>query len=170
MSDVVKIAGWPLIEKAIALSALGRVWLLISAPITLVLMGRIFSPDQQGFYFTFSSLIGLQSFVELGFTIVVVNVASHEWASLELTKERDVAGDEAVIARLGSLARFALRWYAVAAALFVAGVGLAGQWFLSQRGETDLQWREPWWLLVVLTGVLLCTLPLTAILEGCGQL
>src|SRR5436190_1430041 len=110
MTDAARPIRPRFIEQAIALSALGRVWLLISSPVTLVLMGRIFSPDQQGFYFTFSSLIGLQSFVELGFTIVVVNVASHEWASLELTKERDVAGDGGVIARLGSLARFALRW------------------------------------------------------------
>lgn len=165
-----KLARWPFIEQAIALSALGRVWLLLSSPVTLVLMGRIFSPEEQGFYFTFSSLAALQSFVELGFAIVIINVASHEWAKLELTKQRDIAGDAAVIARLGSLARFALRWYAVAAALFAVVVGLAGQWFLSQRVETDLQWRGPWWLLVVLTGLLLCSLPLTAVLEGCGQL
>jgi O-antigen/teichoic acid export membrane protein len=166
----VKLARLPVIEQAIALSAVGRVWLLASSPITLVLMGRNFSPDEQGFYFTFSSLIALQSFFELGFTIAVINVASHEWASLRLTPGRDVAGDVAVIARLGSLARFAMLWYMAAAAIFVTIVGIAGQWFLSQRGEVDVPWIAPWWLLVGLTGALLCTLPLTAILEGCGQL
>ncbi len=165
-----KLARWPFIEPAIALSAIGRVWLLVSSPITLILLGRIFSPEEQGYYFTFSSLVALQSFVELGFAIVIVNNASHEWSMLRLTERRDVAGEPSVIARLGSIARFALRWYAAAAVLFSVAVGIGGQWFLAQRGAVETQWREPWWAVMILTGVLLCTLPLTALLEGCGQL
>ncbi len=127
------------------------------------------SPEVQGFYYTFSSLVALQSFVELGFYLVVINVASHEWASLQLGKDGRIEGDPRALARLISLGRLIFKWYAVASAVFVVGVSIAGYWFFSGMPSSGIEWRGPWLTLVVLSGALLWALPFISLLEGCGQ-
>jgi O-antigen/teichoic acid export membrane protein len=158
------------VDRAVAFSVLTRVWLLMTAPITLILIGRYFSPEVQGFYYTFSSLLALRSFVELGFFLVIISVASHEWASLELDESGHIVGDPKALARLISLGRLIFKWYAVASAIFVLGVSVIGYFFFfSQGGQANVNWLWPWLVLVVLTGLQLWALPFTSLLEGCNQ-
>ena len=50
--------------------------------------------ELQGYYYTFTSLIALQVFLELGFSIVVTQFASHEWANLNLDKNGYIVLEE----------------------------------------------------------------------------
>lgn len=70
------------VDRAIAYSLLARGWQFIAGPITLVLIARYFSPELQGYFYTFASLMGLQILFEMGLHSVVINTASHEWAQL----------------------------------------------------------------------------------------
>ncbi len=158
------------VDRAVFYALCLRIWQLFAGAVSVVLIGLLFSPELQGYYYTFASLMALQTFFELGLNIVVINVSSHEWAHLRLSARGRIEGDRAALSRLISLGRLLFCWYAAAAALFVVVVGTGGAYFLAQKYTAGLSWRAPWAVLVVLSGGLLWTLPFTAVLEGCGQI
>lgn len=146
-----------------------RCWVFVSGPVTVLLISARFTPALQGYYYTFASLLALQSFVDLAFSIVIIQFASHEWTHLGLDPDGSVTGDPAARARLASLGRLATRWYVAAGLVFIVGVGLGGHWFLAQKPEWTFPWRASWYALVAVTGGQLMLTPFTAVLEGCGQ-
>jgi O-antigen/teichoic acid export membrane protein len=157
------------IDRAVALSILARGWQILAAPLTLFLIARYMSPAMQGYYYTFSSLLALQSFVELGFSAVIVNITSHEWASLELDGAGRIRGSPDSLSRLISLGRLVFKWYAVASLIFVVGVGVAGTAFFAPASLGEVAWKAPWLSQVILAGLSLWLLPVTSLLEGCNQ-
>ena len=146
-----------------------RISQLVTGPVTLILIAQFFSPEVQGYYYTFMSLLALQSFVNLGLYIVIINVASHEWARLSLDDKGRIIGEPASLSRLTSLARFIFKWYSVASFVFISGVGIAGYLFLGQNDQPDIAWRFPWVVLVFFTGFQLVVMPFNSLLEGCNQ-
>ena len=82
MEHIVKLLRWFDVDRAIAYALLSKVWLLFAGPITLYLISLYLTPEMQGFYYTFLSLVALQVFIELGFYVVITQFASHEWAHL----------------------------------------------------------------------------------------
>ncbi|MDA1013292.1 MAG: hypothetical protein O3A00_02440 [Planctomycetota bacterium] len=156
------------IDRATFFSLLLRVWQLLAGAVTVYFIAEHFSPELQGFYYTFASLMALQTFFELGLNIVIVNVASHEWAKLSLDESGAIRGDDRARSRLISLGRLIAGWYAIAAMLFAIGVGIGGYVFLAQQAA-GIEWIGPWCAITVLSGGLLWLLPFNALLEGCGQ-
>ncbi len=157
------------VDRAVFFGVLSRLWQLLAGPITLLLIARHMTPASQGFYYTFASLLALQTFLELGFHLVITNFASHEWARLRLDEKGTIAGDHEALSRLVSLGRIAFRWYAVASAVFIVGVTFVGIRFFSDPPHPEIDWQAPWIALVAITGVVLWTLPFMSILEGCNQ-
>lgn len=158
------------VDRAVFYAICLRGWQLFAGAVSVVLIGLCFSPELQGYYYTFASLMALQTFFELGLSIVVVNVSSHEWSLLRLDAHGRVEGDPDALSRLVSLGRLLFRWYAVAASLFIVIAGTGGAWFISLKHHSAIAWEAPWTALIVLTGGLLWTLPFNALLEGCGQI
>lgn len=156
------------LDRAVALALFARAWQALAGPVTLVLIAQHMTPEMQGYYYTFASLLALQSFVELGFSAVVLSVASHEWATLRLEAGR-IEGAADARSRLISLGRLVFKWYAAASALFLVLVGATGYYFFSQQPDAGVEWRAPWFALVALTALLLWALPFNSILEGCNQ-
>jgi len=166
-----------LTDRAVRDAVLARIWQLLTGPLTQLLLVWQLTAAGQDYFQAFSRMLGLQIFVELGLSVVLISIASHEWAALRLDGGVP-AGDSGALCRLASLVRKSLNWYGGAAAVFLFVVAGSGLWFFAQTervrelsGYRDqVVWRAPWLLLVVFTtGQLLC-LPLTAILEGCNQL
>ncbi|MGH6804725.1 MAG: hypothetical protein ACREC3_15375 [Methyloceanibacter sp.] len=157
------------LNPAVVFTLLTRAWQALAGVVSLVLIAYFFSPDIQGFYYTFSSLLALQTFVELGLYIVIVNRASHEWSKLRLDDAGSVIGDAWALSRLASLTRFIARWYTVVSLLFVLGVGIAGYVFFSQSRPTNVAWEAPWATVVALAAVQLWLMPFLSLIEGCNQ-
>ena len=157
------------IDRAVFYAVAGRAWQLLAGPVTIVMIAQFFTPEVQGFYYVFSSLLALQMFVELGFQYVIINAASHEWSHLRFDSSGLIVGDERARSRLTSLARGVVRWYAAAGVIFVIGAGAAGVVFLSQQQAAGVNWRMPWLVLVVLQGISFSLLGWIALLEGCRQ-
>lgn len=157
------------VDRAVVYAILTRAWQAASGIGTVLLIAHFLSPEAQGFYYTFASLLALQSFVELGLHLVITNVASHEWAKLDIDRSGSITGDKFALARLTSLGRFVFKWYSAASAVFVIIVGIVGWHFLSQEGNASVEWQAPWLAVTILTGVTLWTLPFVALLEGCNQ-
>lgn len=157
------------VDQAVFFGVLTRVLQLLAGPISIVIITRKMTPEVQGFYYTFGSVLALQSFVELSLYLVIINVASHEWAHLGLDGERRIIGSSESLSRLVSLGRVVFKWYAAASALFVVGAGTVGYLFFSQDPHPSIAWQGPWLALIGLTGLLLWFLPFNSLLEGCNQ-
>src|ERR1035437_3767717 len=162
---------WCGIDRAIAYTLIGRGWSVFAGPITLFLIARFMRPDQQGFYYTFGSILGLNIFFELGLTYVLLQFASHESAHREWTSAGTLTGSPHAKERLAALLKFAMRWYAVAGLLCIAVILPTGLLFFSRNSPktTDFAWTAPWIWLTVSSALSLCVGPLFAILEGCGK-
>lgn len=168
MSIIKRILAYTEIDAAVVFSLLTRGWQSLAGIITLLLIVQYFSSELQGYYYTFASLLALQAFAELGFFLVIINVASHEWAHLKLGKDNEITGNIDSLSRLISLGQLVFKWYAFASVIFVIVVGVVGYIFLSQK-TTNIDWQGPWLAMVFLAGLLMSTLPFISLLEGCNQ-
>jgi O-antigen/teichoic acid export membrane protein len=157
------------VDRAVFYAVAGRGWQFLAGPVTIVLIALHFSPDTQGYYYTFWSLIALQAFVDLGLQIFVVSASSHEWARLSIDENGEIVGDETARSRLISLGQLVLKWYAATGVLFAIGVGIGGVVFFRQNPAPSVSWMHPWFGTVLLTGVLIWLAPCNWMLEGCNQ-
>ena len=150
--------------------ALGwRAWMAASGLVTLAVVGRSLSPTEQGYYFTFESLINLRVVAELGLSQVIVQVASHQLARLGWTPDGLLDGDGPARERLAKLLREGLRWYAWVGATLGVLLAAGGHLFFRSGSPTDVAWALPWLALSAVTAAHFLVLPLMALLEGLGQ-
>jgi hypothetical protein len=157
------------VDQAVFFAIAARGWQIPAGMVTLALIVTFFTPVEQGYYYTFWSLIALQMFFDLSLHQVLINFASHEWEKLSLDADGFVQGDGAALSRLRSLVRSAVTWYGTAAGLFLVIVGTAGFLFFSYKGTSVVEWRAPWTALVALNAVTFLTIPALAVLEGCNE-
>lgn len=156
------------VDRAVAFGLAARFWTLAAAPVTALLIATRFTPQLQGYYYTFASLLSLQVFIELGLGTVIVQFVSHEWSRLALDSDGRIVGDADALRRLSAISRLATRWYVIAAPIAVVGLIAAGFAFFRTSGS-DVEWRMPWTALCILTGVKLMMAPIWSVLEGANQ-
>ncbi len=166
------------LRRAIAFSVFARVWQVLTGPLTQILLMACLLPAARDYYYAFSSLLGMQVLIELGLHVVIINMASHEWAGLELQNGRLVGRTDARN-RLISLGRLMSRWYRIAAVVFLVVLFPSGLYFFSGQpaagadvviaGRSAVSWQFPWLALVAVTALQLTQLPWLSILEGCHQ-
>ncbi|MDQ2832348.1 MAG: hypothetical protein M3Y50_01115 [Acidobacteriota bacterium] len=158
-------------DRAIAFTVLARIWQSVAGLVTLALIAHFLSPAEQGFYYTFGSLVALQIVFELGFSFVIQQMASHERAVLTITADHQVSGDPVAHARLASVLQKSVRWYSAAAVLMGCGLIFAGLHFFAAHrvGEPgSVHWRAPWCCVALAATLTFQIDPLLAFLEGCG--
>jgi O-antigen/teichoic acid export membrane protein len=158
------------IDRAIGFTILARGWSSLAGLVTVTLIARFLSPAEQGYYFTFGSLIALQIIFELGFSFVILQMACHESASLTIAPDGTIVGDPVAHARLASVLQKTVRWYTAIAALLAAFLLIAGFHFFSahpHNGEVVF-WRIPWCAAALATTVTFQLDPIVSFLEGCG--
>src|SRR6201993_2196971 len=72
------------IDRAIGFTILARGWSSAAGLVTVALIARFLSPSEQGYYYTFGSLVALQIVFELGFSFVILQLAAHESSRLRI--------------------------------------------------------------------------------------
>ncbi len=157
------------LDKVVAYGLITRVWALISGPVTIVLMASNFSAEMQGYYYTFASMIGLQIFIELGFSVVILQFLSHEWAGLRLNRQGVIEGDIGSFMKLAGIFIFSVRWYLICALILFVTLSLIGCLFLSVHSGEDIVWVMPWVLLCFATALNMSMLPFITFIEAIGE-
>ena len=157
------------LNQATFFSIAGKIWLLGSGVVTTLLIAKFFTPDLQGYYYTFNAVLVFQVFAELGLTTVITSFASHEWSKIKLQQNGQVSGDAEAISRLTSLGRFSFKWYLVAGTVMALVLIVGGFIFFGTRPTQVASWREPWVVLCIVTAINLFLMPVWALLEGCDQ-
>lgn len=155
--------------RATAYDLAAKLWTILVGPGTALLVAHELTPALQGYYYTFASILALQTLVDLGLGVVITQFASHEWAHLRF-ENGAIVGDDAAAGRLGSLTRLVLRWYAVAGLVILCGLEIGGAAFFGNGPEHDASWRGPWSVLAVATALSVSCQSIWAILDGCGQI
>jgi O-antigen/teichoic acid export membrane protein len=156
-------------DRAVTFGILARVWGLFSGPITMFVIATGFSPPQQGFYFTFSSLLALQTFFDLGLMFVIAQFASHEFVNLSWGSNGTLHGEPVALRRFIDLLCKTSLWFGVAALLMMAVLIPTGLIFFAGKGDVDFTWRLPWVLAVIGTSFNLFVMPFFAIIMGSGD-
>jgi hypothetical protein len=157
------------VDRAVGFTVLARFWSSSAGLITVALIARFLSPAEQGYYYTFGSLVAMQMVFELGFSFVILQLASHERAQLSISSSYEITGDAIAHARLASVVQKSVRWYSVAAALLALTLLPMGFYFFHthQQGQA-VSWFFPWCLDAAMAVVNFQVDPLLSFLEGCG--
>lgn len=158
------------VDKAIGFTVLARGWSSAAGLVTVALIARFLSPAEQGYYYTFSSLIALQIVFELGFSLVILQMASHERAHLTISSSHVISGDSVAHDRLASVFQKTVRWYTTAAALLAVFLLSAGSHFFSahEHAGTHVSWRIPWYAAALSATLTFQLDPILSFMEGCG--
>lgn len=160
------------LDAAVAFSVSARLWQVVAATGTVVLMTRFFSGELQGYYYTIVSLLAIQGFLDLGLSGIIVLLSSHEWAHLAMEDGR-ITGSAQSRGRLAEIHRFGCWWYSCCATVFLLLITPLGIYLLyGDRGTADLlqqKWLAPWVLSIGLNSASMLFVPRIALLEGCNQ-
>lgn len=158
------------IDIHVGMVLLLRVWSIVAGTLMLVMVPLWLTPVEQGYYYTFASLLALQIFFELGFNQVITQFVAHEVAHLALGTDGSMSGPPLHLGRLSSLIRLVRRWYVVASLIFLAVVSVGGSVFFQSNGELLPQaWLPAWLLLASSSALNLYLSPYLSILEGFGR-
>ena len=157
------------IDRAITFSVLARLWSSTAGLVNVALIARFLTPAEQGYYYLFGSIVALQIVFELGFSVVVLQMASHESAHLTLTAEGEISGNAVAHQRLASVLQRSVRWYSTAAVLMCVSLLPAGiHFFRSNHADTHIHWMLPWCLVVLASSFTFQLDPIFSFMEGCG--
>lgn len=121
------------VDRPVFYSGLGQAWSLFSGPITILMVTHFFTPETQGYFYTFGSVLAIQVFLELGFSQCIVQFASHEFVHLRFRPGGGLEGEPLARSRLLSLGRLSLKWYGVIGILAFIGLGIGGHGFFVMK-------------------------------------
>jgi len=157
------------VDKAVFYSILLRVFSTAGGLVTIPLILTRLNPTEQGYYYTFGSILALQVFLEMGFGAVAVQMMAHEAAHLAIDLKGGITGPQENLDRFSATFQFIRRWYAALSIL--VGVLLLPTGFLffstSKQGGS-VHWGGPWVILVLSTAGDLFVRSLDSTIEGMG--
>lgn len=154
-------------DGAIAYSSGSRIFQAFAGVFTVVFIAAFLSKEEQGYYYTFNSLLAIQTFFELGFTTIITQFVAHEVSYLKIDSN-SIQGDDYYCSRIGDLLRFSMKWYSIAAIIFLCVVIFVGLFFFYNSNDS-ISWRGPWIIICIATAIKLFQSPITAILIGVGK-
>lgn len=158
-------------DKAIAYTSGARIVQGLTGVLSVFFITTFLTGVEQGFYYTFGSILALQIFFELGLTGIMTQYVAHEASHLELDSAHVYHGEPKYQSRLASLVRFCIKWYTVVALVVFLFLTIFGQVYFGHYGDNqteDVEWRSPWIFVTTATALQLFLSPFTAILRGLG--
>jgi hypothetical protein len=164
-----RVMKWAGLDGAVIFSLLNKATVIVCSVVTLALVITHFAPELQGYYYTFTSLLVLQTFLELGMGTVLTQFVSHEWSRLHVGTRGRLEGDPLSLDRLGALVGLGLKWYFGASIAFFVLVGTIGTVLLTRRAA-PAGVMPPWWLLCAAVSISIFQIPLRSCLEGSNQI
>lgn len=165
-----KIARQVGIDKAIFFTSFARIAQGVGGIISVLFVARYLTGIEQGFYFTFASILAIQVFFELGLNGIITQYVAHEASHLFLNGNK-YEGETKYISRMASLLHFCVKWYAILAVILFVVLSATGYIFFSNfyKAETPVDWLLPWLLLSIGTTLYFLLSPFIAFVEGLGK-
>lgn len=158
------------IDKAIAFTSLSRIIQAIGGIVSVILVASLLDGIEQGFYYTFASILAIQVFFELGLNGIITQFVAHETANLKEVKNT-YEGNAANLSRITSLLHFTIKWFTLLAIFVFVLLLFIGYIFFNYyyKSERYVDWYLPWVLLSIGTTLNFLISPSLAFLEGLGK-
>jgi hypothetical protein len=157
------------VDKAVFYSIILRAFSTIGSIITIPLILTRMSLIEQGFYYTFGSILALQVFLEMGFGAVAIQMVAHEAAHLKIDLNSGITGPLPYLDRFSATTRFIRNWYAVISILVGILLFPVGFWFFSSSGSGgSATWLGPWTIMVLVTAGSIFINNMASVIEGAG--
>lgn len=167
LSKLGRIAG---LDAQVLPTLLLRGWQIVAGGVMVLLIPLWLGKVEQGYYYTFASVLALQVFFELGMNQVIIQLVSHDFAHVSVADDGQFTGDAKRVDRLAALVGLLRRWYGIAATLFFVTISVGGAWFFSPKGSLPMTaWIGAWLLLTLGTAFNLYLSATLTVLEGCGE-
>lgn len=159
------------IDGAIAYSVLAKLLQAVGGVISVFFIAKYLTKQEQGYYYTFGSILAIQIFFELGLSTIITQFVAHEKVHLQWSDNTTLIGNERALSRLASLLQFCVKWFLGIALCLVIILVIAGFIFFAKYGKDDssVMWQIPWIILSVLTAINLMVSPIFAFFEGLGK-
>ena len=159
------------VDWAIFYTSSGNIIRSAGGLLTVVLIASFLTKEEQGFYYTFSSVLAIQIFFELGLGGIISQFVAHEMAHLSVTNFTEIEGNPANLSRLGSLIHFCVKWYAILSVLLLITLLIAGISFFDRFGGSnpDIHWKIPWAIIAITSSLNLLISPWRAVLQGMNK-
>ena len=158
-----------LIDRPVFSVILLRAWQISSGGFLVILIPNCLTSIEQGYYFTFSSLVALQVFFELGMSQVLIQMVGSECAHVKIDKNYIASGKNENIQRLRSLIKITEKWYLIASVIFLIFTIIFGVLFFYSKGDLELSsWIYQWIILVLFSSINLYLVGSLTIIEGCN--
>lgn len=166
-----KIAKYIGMDGAIAYSSGSRIIAAITGVFSVFFISTFLTGVEQGFYYTFGSILAMKVFFELGLTGIMTQYVAHEASHLVLDSDGHFHGEEIFKSRLASLIRFCLKWYGVLALVVFSFLVIVGYVYFNRFGSEhkDVDWQIPWILICMGSAIKLFQSPFNSILTGIGK-
>lgn len=170
VTEVKKILHKIGLDGAIFYTVLGRIIQGGGGIVSIVFIAGYLTKVEQGYYYTFGSILAIQVF-ELGLSGIITQFVAHEFANLKWVNSVTLQGSEESMSRLSSLLHFCVKWFAVVAFVLFFILILAGLLFFSKFGESNelVSWIIPWIIISIATACSLMIAPILSFLEGLGK-
>lgn len=160
-------------DKAVIYGISNKIWIFISSAVTAPLIIIFFSPALQGYYYTFTGLLGIQTLFVMGLGQLVQQFVSHEWIKIKYDPVEGLKGDEISLQRLAAIKRFTLRWFSAMSLILFIGLSLGGYIFMSNAaGPASVnlyEWLIPWFVICFLKSFQILLSPGLSFLEGINE-
>lgn len=167
---IVRIARRIGMDGAIAYSSGARIVQGATGVLSIFFISTFLTGVEQGFYYTFGSILALQVFFELGLTGIMTQYTAHEMSHLSY-RGYEIDGDNYYVSRLSSLIKFCVKWYSIMAVLSFLILTIVGCVYFNRynEGNEDVTWFYPWLLICIATAIKLFQSPFNSILMGLGK-
>jgi O-antigen/teichoic acid export membrane protein len=156
-------------SRAITYSVLYKALQILSQAITILILANLTTPEIQGLFYVFWSLIGLQIFVEMGLGGVIQSYASHIWTTLKITKDGQLSGEDEQLAEASDLFVLGKIWFVVGGTILVMILIPVGLSLLSVADMSSDHYYPQWICASILVGAIISLQVYWSVLEGFNQ-
>ena len=159
------------VDRAIFYTSASRIIQTFTGVITIFFVARFLSGVEQGYYYTFGSILAIQIFFELGLNGIITQYVAHEVSHLQWNLDGGLSGSPAHLSRLSSLLHLVVKWYSIIAGVLFLVLLITGFVFF-RRYDTSggaVIWNIPWIILSFSTTLAFLLNPILAFIEGLGK-
>ncbi len=156
-------------DKDLVNTAINQLYRLVSGPLMLLFIPLYLTQEEQGYWYTFSSVAALSVFADLGFSNIILQFAAHEFAFLKFKEDGTIYGDKVHLHKLADFFRFSVKWLCKVTLIVFPIIVIAGYFFINQKNNENINWVMPWFIYSISSALVFVNSSLLSFFEGCNS-